>query len=177
MTTQLLQILKKRFEENINRHPKLKWDDIQNKLQSNAKKLLLLSQMEESGGEPDVIGRDPKTNEYMFCDCSPESPKGRRNLCYDEAALKSRKKDKPGGSAMGLANKMGIEILNEEQYRQLQQLGIFDTKTSSWIKTPKDVREKGGSLFGDSRYGRTFIYHNGSESYYASRGFRGILRV
>ncbi len=133
--------------------------------------------MEETGGEPDVIGYDTKTGEYIFCDCSPESPKGRRSLCYDEAALKSRRENKPKGSALGMAKEIGIDLLDEMQYNNLQKLGEFDTKTSSWVVTSDDVRERGGALFGDSRYGRTFIYHNGAESYYAARGFRGMLKV
>src|SRR5690554_2980566 len=147
------------------------------KLEKSPTKLHTLSLMEETGGEPDVIGYDPKTKEYIFCDCSTESPKGRRSLCYDEAALQSRKEHKPKGSALGMAKEMGIEVLNEEQYINLLRLGVFDQKTSSWIIAPKEVRERGGGLFGDSRYGRTFIYHNGAESYYAARGFRGILKV
>ncbi|MDD4009812.1 MAG: DUF4256 domain-containing protein [Fermentimonas sp.] len=174
---ELLQILKKRFEENNERHPDLKWDYIKKKLESSPEKLHTLSKMEDTGGEPDIIGYDSKTGEYIFCDCSPESPSGRRSLCYDEAALESRKQNKPKGSALGMAKEMGIEILDEELYLELQELGKFDNKTSSWVLTPKDLRELGGALFGDKRYSRTFIYHNGAESYYASRGFRGILRV
>lgn len=174
---ELLQILKKRFEENNERHPDLKWDDIKKKLENSPEKLHTLSKMEDTGGEPDIIGYDSKTGEYIFCDCSPESPSGRRSLCYDEAALESRKQNKPKGSALGMAKEMGIEILDEELYLEFQELGEFDNKTSSWVLTPKDLRELGGALFGDKRYSRTFIYHNGAESYYASRGFRGILRV
>lgn len=177
MTTKLLQILEKRFEENRERHPNLDWEDIKNKLEGKLDKLQALYMMEETGGEPDVIGQDSKTKEYIFCDCSPESPKGRRSLCYDEAALESRKENKPKGSALGMAKEIGIDMLDEEQYHELQNLGVFDTKTSSWVTTPKDVRELGGGLFGDKRYGRTFIYHNGAESYYASRGFRGLLKI
>lgn len=177
MTTKLLQILEKRFEENRERHPNLDWEDIKNKLEGKLDKLQALYMMEETGGEPDVIGQDSKTKEYIFCDCSPESPKGRRSLCYDEAALESRKENKPKGSALGMAKEIGIDMLDEEQYHELQDLGVFDTKTSSWVTTPKDVRELGGGLFGDKRYGRTFIYHNGAESYYASRGFRGLLKI
>lgn len=175
--TELLQTLEKRFEKNINRHPDLKWEEVQKKLEKSPTKLQTLSLMEETGGEPDVIGYDPKTKEYIFCDCSTESPKGRRSLCYDEAALKSRKEYKPKGSALGMAEEMGVEMLNEEQYKKLQELGDFDNKTSSWVTAPNSVRERGGGLFGDKRYGRTFIYHNGAESYYASRGFRAIIRV
>lgn len=177
LTSKLLQTLEKRFKENMERHLNLNWEDIKNKLEKNPDKLHILNIMEETGGEPDVIGKDPKTNEFVFCDCSPESPVGRRSLCYDDAALESRKQNKPNGSAMGMAKEMGIEMLDEEQYNELQKLGVFDTKTSSWVSTPKDVRNMGGGLFGDKRYGRTFIYHNGAESYYASRGFRGVLRV
>jgi hypothetical protein len=175
--TELLQTLEKRFEKNINRHPDLKWEEVQKKLEKSPTKLQTLSLMEETGGEPDVIGYDPKTKEYIFCDCSTESQKGRRSLCYDEAALKSRKEYKPKGSALGMAEEMGVEMLNEEQYKMLQELGDFDNKTSSWVTAPDSVRNRGGGLFGDKRYGRTFIYHNGAESYYASRGFRAIIRV
>lgn len=174
---ELLQILEKRFEDNRERHPNLNWGDIKKKLENSTDKLRVLYKMEETGGEPDVIGQVSTTKEYIFCDCSSESPSGRRSLCYDEAALESRKQNKPNGSALGMAKEMGLEILNEEQYHNLQKIGEFDTKTSSWVITPKDVRERGGGLFGDKRFGRTFIYHNGAESYYASRGFRGILRV
>lgn len=177
MTAKLFQTLENRFKENMERHPNMGWEYIKNKLEKNPDKLHILNKMEETGGEPDIIGKDPKTNEYIFCDCSPESPNGRRSLCYDDAALESRKQNKPNGSAMGMAKEMGIEMLDEEQYNELQKLGVFDTKTSSWVSTPKDVRNMGGGLFGDKRYGRTFIYHNGAESYYASRGFRGVLRV
>lgn len=174
---ELLQILEKRFTENINRHPHLNWEYIKQRLESNPEKLCSLNRMEETGGEPDVVCLDPKTKEYIFCDLSPESPIGRRCLCYDEAALKSRKKNKPIGSALGMAKEMGIEVLDEELYLELQDLSTFDTKSSSWIVAPEEVRELGGGLFGDKRYGRTFIYHNGAESYYSSRGFRGMLRV
>ena len=169
--------LKKRIEKNINGVPQIKWEDIQKKFELNPDKIWSFYYMEESGGEPDVIGYDQITNEYIICDCSPESPKGRRSLCYDEEALSSRKLNKPRGSALGMAKDMGIELLDEEHYHELQELGLFDTKTSSWLLTTTDIREKGGALFGNKRYGRTFIYHNGAESYYASRGFRGILRV
>jgi len=161
----------------MQRHPELKWENVQQRLENNQDKLWSLNEMEETDGEPDVIGYNAQTGEYIFCDCSPESPKGRRSLCYDEAALQSRKEHKPKGSALGMAKEMGIEVLNEEQYINLLRLGVFDQKTSSWIIAPKEVRERGGGLFGDSRYGRTFIYHNGAESYYAARGFRGILKV
>lgn len=173
----LFDILKKRFEQNMDRHPDLKWDDIQQRLENSRDKLWSLNEMEETGGEPDVIGRDTKTGEYLICDCSAESPKGRRSLCYDPDALRSRKENKPKNSALGVAQEMGISMLNEDEYRNLQQLGTFDTKTSSWIVAPDEVRRLGGGLFGDSRYGRVFIYHNGAESYYASRGFRGLLKV
>lgn len=176
-TESLFDILKKRFEQNMDRHPDLKWDDIQHRLENSRDKLWSLNEMEETGGEPDVIGRDTKTGEYLICDCSAESPKGRRSLCYDPDALRSRKENKPKNSALGVAQEMGISMLNEDEYRNLQQLGTFDTKTSSWIVAPDEVRRLGGGLFGDSRYGRVFIYHNGAESYYASRGFRGLLKV
>lgn len=176
-TESLFDILKKRFEQNMDRHPDLKWDDIQQRLENSRDKLWSLNEMEETGGEPDVIGRDTKTGEYLICDCSAESPKGRRSLCYDPDALRSRKENKPKNSALGVAQEMGISMLNEDEYRNLQQLGTFDTKTSSWIVAPDEVRRLGGGLFGDSRYGRVFIYHNGAESYYASRGFRGLLKV
>lgn len=173
----LLDVLKKRFEQHMQRHPQLNWEDIQQKLRENMDKLWSINEMEETGGEPDVIGYDTENGEYIFCDCSPESPKGRRSLCYDEAALQSRKENKPKGSALGMAKEMGIHVFDEAQYTYLQKLGEFDQKTSSWIMAPTEVRERGGGLFGDSRYGRTFIYHNGAESYYAARGFRGILKV
>lgn len=176
-TESLFDILKERFEQNMDRHPDLKWDDIQQRLENSRDKLWSLNEMEETGGEPDVIGRDTKTGEYLICDCSAESPKGRRSLCYDPDALRSRKENKPKNSALGVAQEMGISMLNEDEYRNLQQLGTFDTKTSSWIVAPDEVRRLGGGLFGDSRYGRVFIYHNGAESYYASRGFRGLLKV
>jgi hypothetical protein len=175
--TTLFDILKKRFNQHMQRHPELKWENVQQRLENNQDKLWSLNEMEETDGEPDVIGYNAQTGEYIFCDCSPESPKGRRSLCYDEAALQSRKEHKPKGSALGMAKEMGIEVLNEEQYINLLRLGVFDQKTSSWIIAPKEVRERGGGLFGDSFYGRTFIYHNGAESYYAARGFRGILKV
>jgi len=174
---ELLNILKIRFEKNRNWHKGLEWNPIETKLKKNPAKLALLYQMEETGGEPDVVDHDKKTGEYIFYDCSAESPKGRRSLCYDPDALASRKEHKPQGSALGIASEMEIELLTEEQYRQLQQLGEFDTKTSTWLKTPAGIRELGGAIFGDRRYGNVFIYHNGAESYYAARGFRGMLRM
>lgn len=173
----LLESLKNRFEENMHRHLKLDWNLIEDKLKSNPHKLLSLNEMERTGGEPDVIGYDESTGEYIFYDCSLESPIGRRNLCYDNEALEARKENKPVGSAIGLAEELGIEILTEEQYRFMQQLGEFDKKTSSWVKTPEDVRKLGGAVFCDLRYGRVFLYHNGASSYYGVRGFRGSLRV
>jgi len=172
-----LSILKTRFEKNIKRHKGLEWSEIQSRLEKNINKLWSLSEMERTGGEPDVVGQDKKTGEYIFYDCSPESPKERRSFCYDGEALASRKEHKPKNSAIDMATAMGIEILSEEQYRELQKLGNFDTKTSSWIQTPDDIRELGGALFCDFRYGTIFVYHNGAESYYAARGFRGSLRV
>jgi hypothetical protein len=174
---ELFGILKIRFEKNKNRHPDLDWTKIEEKLVANPKKLSSLHQMEETGGEPDVIGYDKEKDEYVFCDCVAESPKGRRSVCYDPEALESRKEHKPKHSAVGMAAEMGIDLLTEEQYRALQALGKFDTKTSSWVLTPSTIREKGGAIFGDWRYGHVFIYHNGAESYYAARGFRGILTV
>lgn len=176
-TTKLLQIMQTRFEKNMHRHKSLEWSEIQSKLEANPQKIWSLSKMEETGGEPDVVGFDSKTNEYIFYDCSEESPAGRRSLCYDTEALQSRKENKPKHSAVGMAKEMGIEILNEEQYRELQQLENFDNKTSSWISTPASLRKLGGAIFGDYRYGRVFVYHNGAESYYAARGFRCLLRV
>lgn len=173
----LLETLQTRFEANMQRHQGLKWADIQAKLEAKPKKLASLHEMEETGGEPDVVGKDSQTGEYLFFDCSPESPKGRRSLCYDAQALKSRKEHKPKNSAQNMAEEMGIELLTEEQYRQLQELGEFDTKTSSWIQTPAAIRKLGGALFCDRRYDQVFTYHNGAESYYAARGFRGVLRV
>ncbi|HHW22008.1 MAG TPA: DUF4256 domain-containing protein [Clostridiaceae bacterium] len=173
----ILAILKARFEKNMNRHEGIEWEKIQNKLEADEVKLWSLNEMEKTGGEPDVIGYDGETDEYIFFDCSPESPAGRRSICYDREALESRKEHKPKASAMGMAEEMGIEILTEEQYRELQRLGIFDTKTSSWIKTPDRIRKLGGALFCDRRYDTVFVYHNGAESYYSSRGFRGSLRV
>ena len=172
-----LGVLKTRFERNMNRHKGLEWAQVQAKLEANAESLWSLNEMERTRGEPDVIGRDCKTGEYIFCDCSAESPKGRRSLCYDREALDSRKENKPENSAVDVAAAMGIELLTEEQYRALQNLGKFDTKTSSWVKTPSDIRKLGGALFCDRRYNTVFVYHNGAESYYAARGFRCSLRV
>lgn len=174
---ELLKILRSRFEKNMNRHKEIDWSKLQEKLEVNNKKLWSLNEMEETGGEPDVIGFDKKTGEYIFCDCSVESPKGRRSLCYDREALEARKKFKPENSAVDLANLMGVELLSEDQYRELQQLGKFDLKTSSWVKTPENIRKLGGALFCDRRYDTVFLYHNGADSYYAARGFRGILRI
>jgi len=174
---ELFSTLKDRFEKNMNRHQGLEWTKVQAKLETNAEKLWSLDDMEISGGEPDVVGYDEESGEYIFYDCSAESPKGRRSVCYDGEALESRKEHKPKNSALEMAAAMGIEILTEEQYRELQQFGKFDTKTSSWIKTPADIRKLGGALFGDYRYGTIFVYHNGAESYYAARGFRGSLKV
>jgi hypothetical protein len=174
---ELLKTLKARFEKNMNRHKGLDWTKIQAKLGANTEKLWSLDEMESTGGEPDVVGYDKKTDEYIFYDCSAESPKGRRSICYDHEALESRKEHKPENSATQMAADMGIELLTEEQYRELQSLGNFDTKTSSWIKTPAAIRKLGGALFCDRRYNTVFLYHNGAESYYAARGFRGSLRV
>ena len=173
----LLSALKTRFEKNMDRHSGIEWAKVEAKMVANAEKLWSLNEMEVTGGEPDVIGHDKKTGEYIFYDCSAESPKGRRNVCYDPAALESRKEYKPSNSAVGMAADMGIELLTEEQYRELQQLGKFDLKTSSWIKTHGDIRRLGGAIFCDRRYDAIFVYHNGAESYYAARGFRGSLRV
>ena len=174
---ELLGALKARFENNMNRHEGLDWAKVQAKLEANTDKLWSLHEMERTGGEPDVVGHDEKTGEYIFYDCSAESPIGRRSFCYDREALESRKANKPENSAMGMAAAMGIELLTEEQYRELQKLGKFDTKTSSWVKTPAEIRKLGGALFCDRRYDHVFVYHNGAESYYAARGFRGSLRV
>ncbi|MFL3664668.1 MAG: DUF4256 domain-containing protein [Flavobacteriales bacterium] len=174
---ELLKTLQTRFEKNLNRHKDLEWKKVQEKLEANLEKLWSLNEMEETEGEPDVIKYDKTTDEYVFYDCSAESPKGRRSVCYDPEALESRKQHKPKHSAVGMAGEMGIELLTEEQYHELQQLGKFDTKTSSWIATPEDVRSLGGAIFGDWRYGKTFIYHNGAESYYGARGFRACLKV
>lgn len=173
----LLKTLKARFEKNMNRHKDISWADVESKLKAKNEKLYSLYEMEETEGEPDVVAYDKKSGEYIFYDCSPESPKGRRSICYDHEALEARKEHKPADSAINMAAEMGIEILTEEEYRQLQQLGSFDTKTSSWIKTSADVRKLGGALFCDRRYNTVFLYHNGAESYYAARGFRGSLRV
>ena len=173
----LIRVLKNRFEKNMGRHNGLGWNAVQARLESNVEKLRALDEMERTGGEPDVIGYDQKTGELTFCDCSPESPKGRRSLCYDRDALESRKENKPGGSAVEMASSMGIEILTEEQYRELQKLEEFDRKTSSWVQTPSSIRKLGGALFCDRRYDHVFVYHNGAESYYAARGFRGLLKV
>ena len=174
---EILKALKVRFEKNMNRHKGLAWTDVQTRLEANSEKLGSLSEMERTGGEPDVIGHDSKTGEYIFFDCSEQSPKGRRSLCYDLEALQSRKENKPKGSAMDLAAAMGVEILTEEQYRELQKLGKFDTATSSWVQTPSNIRKLGGALFCDRRFDTVFLYHNGAESYYAARGFRSSLRT
>ena len=174
---ELLKALKARFEKNRNRHKDLEWANVQAKLDAHAEKLWSLNEMERTGGEPDVVGQDKRTGEYIFFDCSAESPKGRRSVCYDREALESRKEHKPENNAMDMAAAMGLELLTEEQYRELQKLGNFDAKTSSWVKTPADIRKLGGALFCDRRYDTVFVYHNGAESYYAARGFRGLLRV
>jgi hypothetical protein len=176
----LLGALKARFEKNMNRHKGLEWAKVQSRMcgmEANAEKLWSLGEMEKTGGEPDVVGHDQKTGEYIFFDCSPESPKGRAGFCYDREALDSRKEHKPKNSAMDMATAMGVELLTEEQYHELQKLGEFDTKTTTWVKTPADIRKLGGAIFGDRRYGRVFIYHNGAQSYYSARGFRASLRV
>jgi len=175
--TELLKVLKMRFEKNMNRHKGLDWGRIQARLQARPEQLRSLNEMERTGGEPDVVGHDKKTGEYIFYDCSEESPKGRRSLCYDRKALDARKEHKPKDCAVDVAAAMGVELLTEEQYRTLQQLGPFDMKTSSWLTTPSDIRKLGGAIFGDFRYGTVFVYHNGADSYYAARGFRGALRV
>jgi len=174
---ELLSILRARFEKNMSRHKGLAWINVHARLEANPEKLWSLDEMETTGGEPDVVGHDKKTGEYIFYDCAEESPKGRRSICYDHQALESRKEHKPGNSAMEMAADMGIALLTEQQYRELQQLGNFDTKTSSWIITPADIRKRGGALFCDRRYDNVFVYHNGAESYYAARGFRGSLKV
>ncbi len=174
---ELLKVLKARFEKNMNRHKGLEWAGVLARLTANVEKLWSLNEMERTGGEPDVVGRDEKTGEIIFFDCSPETPAGRRNFCYDRQALDSRKEFKPEDNALDMAAGMGIEILTEEQYRELQTLGKFDTKTSSWLRTPAEIRKLGGAIFGDRRYDHIFIYHNGASSYYAARGFRGSLRV
>jgi len=174
---ELLRALKARFEKNMNRHKGVEWAKVEAKLAANPKKLWSLNEMETTGGEPDVVAFDKKSSEYVFYDCSAESPKGRRSVCYDREALEARKENKPKDSAMDMATAMGLELLTEEQYRELQKLGEFDTKTSSWVKTPAEIRRHGGALFCDRRYDHVFVYHNGADSYYAARGFRGLLRV
>lgn len=174
---ELLTLLQERFEQNADRHKGIQWKSIVSKLENKPEKLWSLNKMELTGGQPDIIGQDAHTGEHLFVDCSPESPQGRRSVCYDMAALDSRKQHKPAHSAMGMAQEMGIELLTETQYRDLQEIGDFDTKTSSWLATPAPIRERGGAIFGDKRYGQIFIYHNGAESYYGARGFRGCLRV
>ncbi|MBL0256849.1 MAG: DUF4256 domain-containing protein [Bacteroidetes bacterium] len=176
-STELLHLLKVRFEKNAKRHKGVQWEKVEARLKSNADKLWSLNEMEYTGGEPDVVAQDKKSGEIIFYDCSAESPKGRRSVCYDRRALDARKEHKPGNSAMDLATEIGIEILTEAQYRELQQLGEFDTKSSSWIITPPEIRRLGGALFCDRRYDTVFVYHNGADSYYAARGFRGSLRV
>ena len=174
---ELLRALKARFEKNMNRHKGLEWDKVQAKLEANAEKVWSLNEMERAGGEPDVVGHDRKTGEYIFYDCSAESPKGRRSVCYDGEALESRKEHKPENNAIDMAAAIGVELLTEQEYRELQKLGNFDTKTSSWVKTPSDIRKLGGALFADRRYDHGFVYHNSAPSYYAARGFRGSLKV
>ena len=176
-TETLLRTLKNRFQKNMHRHQNLKWEEVQEKLLSHPDKLWSLMEMEETEGEPDVVGKDEKSGEYFFFDCSAESPKGRRSICYDQDALASRKQHPPKNSALGMAAEMGIEIMTEQQYRRLQEIVKFDTKTSSWIKTPDKIRELGGAIFGDWRYGQVYFYHNGADSYYGARGFRGVLKV
>ena len=174
---ELIETLKNRFEKNTGRHKGIDWSAVQAKLEANPRKLEALYEMERTGGEPDVIGYDKNADSFTYADCSPESPKGRRSICYDRDALDSRKENKPGGNAIEMASSLGIEILTEAQYRELQKFGEFDTKTSSWVKTPPNVRKLGGALFCDRRYGQVFVYHNGAESYYAARGFRGLVSV
>lgn len=174
---ELLSTLAARFEKNMNRHKSVEWDQVLARLESSSKKLRSLYEMEQSGGEPDVVGQDAKTGEFLFMDCSAESPAGRRSVCYDREALESRKENKPGSCATDMAKAMGIELLTEAQYRRLQTLGSFDNKTSSWVKTPDAIRKLGGALFCDRRYDHVFVYHNGAQSYYAARGFRGVLTV
>jgi len=174
---ELIRVLKARFDKNLNRHRGLEWPKVQAKLEANNERLRALHEMERTGGEPDVVGHDKKTGEFIFYDCSAESPRGRRSLCYDREALESRKEHKPEDNAVDMAAAMGIELLTEGQYRELQQLGNFDAKTSSWVKTPSDIRKLGGALFCDRRFNTVFVYHNGAESYYAARGFRGSVRV
>lgn len=174
---ELLKILKARFEKNMSRHKGIDWNKVEAKLKKNSNKLCSLNEMERTGGEPDIVSYDKKNKEYIFYDCSPESPKGRRSLCFDKQALEKRKEHKPKDSAVNMAAAMGIELLTEEQYRELQKLGKFDLKTSSWVKTPAEIRKLGGAIFCDRRYDTVFTYHNGAESYYAARGFRGLLKV
>jgi hypothetical protein len=176
-THNLIATLKARFEQNSARHPKINWEKVQARLETNPEKLRALSEIERTGGEPDVVGLDERTGEIVFFDCSAETPKGRTSLCYDHAGMESRKEHKPSGNAVDMAAAMGVEILSEEEYRELQKLGEFDTKTSSWLKMPDETRKLSGALFGDRRYGRVFIYHNGASSYFAARGFRASLRV
>ena len=173
----LLNILQSRFEKNKQRHKGIAWDAVKARLEANPKKLWSLDAMEETGGEPDVVGQDKKTGEFLFYDCAEESPKGRRSCCYDRAGWESRKEHRPDNTAVDMAEEMGIELLTEEEYRDLQKLGNFDAKTSSWLKTPDSIRKLGGAIFGDYRFGHVFVYHNGAQSYYAGRGFRGVLRV
>ena len=176
-TEEIIEILKKRFDKNMNRHQGLSWEKVLARVESKIEKLWTINEMERTGGEPDVIGMDEKTGEYIFCDCSAETPKGRRSICYDHEALESRKEHKPENSAVNMAEEMGIEMLTEAQYYELQKLGNFDTKTSSWVQTPDKIRKLGGALFCDRRYDTVFTYHNGAESYYGVRGFRGIVKV
>ena len=176
-THNLIATLKARFEQNSARHPKINWEKVQSRLETNPEKLRALSEMERTGGEPDVVGLDERTGEIVFFDCSAETPKGRTSLCYDRTGMESRKEHKPSGNAVDMAAAMGVELLTEEEYRELQKLGEFDTKTSSWLRTPDETRKLGGALFGDRRYDRVFIYHNGASSYFAARGFRASLRV
>lgn len=177
MREDLLRVLKTRFEKNMNRHPGLVWAKVQERLEARPEKLWSLGEMEKTGGEPDVVGMDPKSGEHVFYDCSPETPKGRVSVCFDREGLESRKEHKPANNALDMAAAMGVELLSEEQYRELQKLGDFDTKTSSWVRTPADIRKLGGALFCDRRYGQVFVYHNGAQSYYGARAFRGALRV
>jgi len=174
---ELLSILKTRFEKNMDRHPELEWEKVVKRLSGSPEKLWSLNEMERTGGEPDIVGSNKNPGEYIFIDCAAESPKGRRSICYDREGLDSRKEHKPENTAVDMANSMNIEILTEEEYRELQKLGEFDLKTSSWLKTPSSIRDRGGAIFGDRRYGNVFIYHNGAQSYYGARGFRGMLKV
>ncbi|MBK7296367.1 MAG: DUF4256 domain-containing protein [Flavobacteriales bacterium] len=176
-TNELLKTLKTRFDKHMNRHKGVEWTTVQIKLEMNPEKLWSLSEMEATGGEPDVVGQDKKTNAFIFMDCAPESPKERRSICYDRAAWESRKEHKPKNTAVDMASEIGVELLTEEEYRDLQKLGPFDQKTSSWLRTPEKIRTLGGAIFGDYRFGTVFVYHNGAESYYGARGFRGVLRV